>query len=262
MHLAGIRCEGCHFLKQPKGHGAGAVHTAGDASCMACHGPRYGQTLRRWRHLLDARLATSQAQLATARRQLPASAPAVADAEANLELVSVGHGVHNIDYALDVLWANHRMLNAALGAAGARLLPAPWKQVSYPSDCLRCHQGIELQSGMWQGRRFDHGRHVADQGLDCLTCHRPHAERARSEVVSLAPADCLPCHHSQETGFAQRCAACHASVLERIVAVDADWGDAFDHAYHVREENLGCTACHAAEVTPAVNRKMCADCHE
>ena len=262
MQLAGIQCEGCHFLEQEKGHGAGVVRAANEVSCMACHGPRYGKTLVRWRTLLDERLGQSHGQLAAARRRLPSGSQALADAEANLRLVSVGHGVHNIDYALDVLWANHEMLNDALVEAGGASLPSPWQRIPYASDCLSCHQGIELHQERWQGRDFDHGTHVTDQGLDCLTCHRPHEERSRGETVSLSPGECLPCHHKEEIGFEDRCAECHAGVLDQIVEVAFDWGEAFDHAYHIEDEELTCVDCHAAAAEPVVDTDMCLDCHE
>jgi hypothetical protein len=262
MHLAGIQCQGCHFLEREKGHGAGSVQAAGDVSCMACHGPRYGNTLGRWQELLATRTEQSRRQLAAARRQLPETAQALADAESNLRLVETGRGVHNIDYALEALWANHGLLNAALSETGAASLPPPWDPVPYRSVCLRCHQGIELQSGRWQGRPFDHGRHVAGQGLDCLTCHRPHEERERDEVVSLSPGDCLPCHHGREVDFENRCAECHADVMDEILAVSYDWGEEFDHFYHVDGEELECTDCHLAEAEPVLDAEMCLDCHE
>jgi hypothetical protein len=266
MHLAGIQCAGCHFMPKEKAHSAGSVKAAGDVSCMACHGPEYGAVYQNWQQLIELRVDQSRQQLSRARRHLPAGTQALADAQTNLALVEMGRGVHNIDYAIDMLWANHTMLNEAASASGVAALEAPWRRIPYESDCLRCHQGIELQAGPWNGRSFDHSGHVTGQGLDCLTCHLPHDERAKDEakakVVRLSPEDCQSCHHSADTSFESRCAECHTDVQEEILAVEFDWGEEFDHALHIEDEGFECVDCHAAEVLPVIDTEMCLDCHE
>lgn len=263
MHLAGIRCEGCHTQSKLKGKGAGIVHTANNTSCVACHGAGFDNILDRWLDLEATRLTAARQQLRDAQQRLPADHQALIDAQANIDLVAAGRAVHNINYAQDVLWSNHELLDAALVSAGKDPVGAPWASVPYASDCLRCHQGIELQRGEWQGRPFAHDKHVIGQQVDCLTCHEPHVDGAMHEIVSISAADCATCHHADDDGdLVDRCEQCHVGVIQDVVPVESDYGDLFDHLYHVEEEELACADCHIADVIPAVDTEMCLDCHE
>ena len=256
MYQAGIHCEGCHFL--PRERGAGQVQSATAMSCMACHGPRYSKMLGRWQELIATRVLQARQELELARRAL-GSGRQLADAEANLSLVEWGHGVHNVDYALDILEANRSLLNAALEEEGRPPLPASWQGVPYESDCLRCHQGIEARVGSLEGRLFAHGPHVVRGELDCGQCHRPHEERDSEEVVSLAPGGCVPCHHVPEQEPEIGCDRCHGD----ITGVEVDYrGEEFSHEMHVTEEELACLDCHTVEAKPGLDSEFCADCHE
>ena len=256
MYLAGIHCEGCHFL--PRERGAGKVQGATEMSCMACHGPRYSKMLPRWQELISKRVRTARQELKLARRAV-GSGPQLADAEANLSLVEWGGGVHNVDYALDILAANHVLLNTALEKAGRQPLPASWEGVPYESDCLRCHQGIEARSGLHRGRSFAHAPHVVRAELDCGQCHRPHQDREPDEVVSLATGGCTGCHHGPEQEPEAGCAHCHAGIQRREVAYE---GGAFSHEVHVAEEELACLDCHTLAPRPGLDLEFCADCHD
>ena len=258
MHLAGIHCEGCHFL--PREKGAGHVQSATAMSCMACHGPRYGKMLGRWRELLDARVGEARGELELARRTLGSSDMAqLKDAEANLLLVARGQGVHNVDYALDILKANHALLNAALAAAGRETLPPSRGSIPYESDCLRCHQGIETRTGLFQGRSFAHQPHVVQIGLDCDGCHRPHEEREAGEVTSMTLADCAPCHHVPKLEPEADCARCHRESMQAVIDYQ---GEEFEHEIHVVEEELECMDCHTLLNRPGLDLDACVDCHD
>lgn len=253
MHLAGIDCEGCHFL--PEEHGVGHVEKASAVSCMACHGPRYNKMLSRWDKLLDARVSQARSEFKTVQNRLgKVQGQHLADAEANLRLLELGGGIHNIDYALDVLEANHRLLNAALEEAQHKALPVSWPRLPYESDCLRCHQDIaERRDG------FAHAPHVVDQGLECSVCHRPHDQRSQDEVVSLAAAECISCHHAPELEPEQRCADCHAGVIAQSIDYK---GEDFSHREHVVEEELECMDCHVVDERPGLDLEACVDCHD
>ena len=257
MYLAGIHCEGCHFL--PREKEVGFVQSASEVSCMACHGPRYSKMLDRWKNLLDERIDQGRRELTRVREKLgPAGNRQIADVQANLRLVEHGHGVHNIDYALDILQSNHIMLNAALQTAGHQPLPATLPPVPYESDCLRCHQGIEIRTGTFQGHAFAHRPHIVGQALDCQQCHRPHEERSPDEVVHLPAGGCISCHHASEQSPEDNCARCHSAITDALVDYQ---GDEFSHAYHVEDEGMECMDCHTLQKSPGLDLDFCVDCH-
>jgi predicted CXXCH cytochrome family protein len=256
MFLAGISCEGCHFV--PKQKGADKIQSAGALACMACHGPRYAKMLDRWKGVLDERLALARRELTQAQGSLRQGSQALSDAEANLLLVERGHGVHNVDYALDVLAANHILLNTALKQAGRSGLPGgDWERPAKENECLRCHQGQEMRSGTFDGKPFSHRPHVVGRKMDCLSCHRPHAQREPGEVVSMPAQECAPCHHT--AAAKDQCSRCHASITGKTLAFK---GKKFSHQYHLEDEGLKCLDCHTLQERPGLKPKACADCHE
>jgi nitrate/TMAO reductase-like tetraheme cytochrome c subunit len=254
MYLAGIHCQGCHFV--PRERGADHVQSAGALSCMACHGPRYHKMLARWQEVLGEKLALARRELTQARGSLGEGARSLGDAEANLLLVERGHGVHNVDYAIEILAANHELLNAALKQAGRPGLPAGgWERPVKGEECQRCHQGQESRQGTFAGQPFAHQPHVVDQKMACTACHRPHEEREASEVVSMGPQECAPCHHAP--AVKSECAHCHTALQSLMYQ-----GKKFSHQYHLEEEGLKCLDCHTLQGRPGLKPTACADCHE
>ncbi len=255
MFQAGVRCEGCH-LALP-GHGE-AVHRASDVACMACHGPSYRAIYLNWKEGAASRLAALQRQVAETGRALGSGSPAAfADARYNLDLVAKGRGVHNIAYAYALLRRSHDDLNAAREARGLAPLPRPWKEPPYQSPCLSCHEGIEAQRGEIFGRSFAHERHVVGAKLECSTCHRPHEEREKGEIVRFDASGCTSCHHKPA---ASDCLTCHRSVRQR--KVKSFRGD-FDHTFHIDEAGQTCADCHdLSSAPPRLKQDICAGCHE
>jgi predicted CXXCH cytochrome family protein len=127
------------------------------------------------------------------------------------------------------------------------------------SACLNCHQGIERQRGRFASREFAHDPHVTRGQLDCVTCHRPHDERAPGEIVRFGAAGCVPCHHKQATVEAPACMTCHGDVTQRTVT---SFRGEFSHQAHVAQ-GLECASCHTAgTVDPRPAKAVCAQCHE
>jgi nitrate/TMAO reductase-like tetraheme cytochrome c subunit len=258
MYRAGVRCEGCHLDLGD----ARDVRTAGEISCMSCHGPDYRQIYQDWSQTLQRRTAALRRQLEATSKLTGSSPPsAYFDARANLELVERGTGVHNFPFSIALLDAAHGQLNEARQDAGHRTLSLPWPQVPYESACLECHQGIEERTSRALGRRFPHGRHVVAQGIDCEHCHTSHEEREREGVspLRLGADDCSSCHHGgPDRGT---CLDCHGPLLEQTFTTEK--GE-FDHALHVTEMELDCETCHGEPPggrLPA-DREVCATCHE
>jgi hypothetical protein len=250
-----VSCGGCHL--QIQGHEK-EVATAGEVSCMACHGTRYRSVLGRWEQSLTERIVPLRRQLQNTTRLFPGREPeGLMDARHNLELVERGRGVHNVRFAFALIEKSHEFMNEAREEAGHSAMPLPWARAPFESPCLDCHQGIENHTAQAFGRSFRHGVHVMRQKLDCSTCHRTHEEREVGEVLRFGVSGCSDCHH-QSAG--DDCKQCHAGGPRRTVP---SFRGSFSHDIHV---GMGseCADCHrAAEGKPAqLDRDFCAACHD
>ncbi|HXI04462.1 MAG TPA: cytochrome c3 family protein [Candidatus Saccharimonadales bacterium] len=257
MFLAGVRCEGCHI--EVPGHETDTKH-ASELSCMSCHGPTYRKIFFSWKDGVRERTEGLGRQLSETTAALRGNVPAsLNDARFNFNLVSSGHGVHNVRYSYALLDRAHDDMNQARTDYGLGKLPVPWTKIPYDSPCLQCHQGIEGQSGEFAGQAYSHSPHVLKQGIECTTCHRPHEERAKGEIVRYGPGGCVDCHH--RSSVSRSCTSCHASIMKRTVK--SFRGD-FPHSLHVGEMGLECTNCHDVSAGGQVklNKEFCAGCHE
>jgi nitrate/TMAO reductase-like tetraheme cytochrome c subunit len=257
MFLAGVRCEGCHL--QIPGHDTG-VRRASEISCMSCHGPSYRKVFLEWKATVTERTAAVERQYAQTVAAIPGPMPApLQDARFNLDLVTRGHGIHNVDYAYALLRRSHDDLNAARAERRLAPLPSPWAEIPYKSPCLACHQGIEGQQGRIFDREFQHRPHVMKAKLECSACHRTHEEREKGEVVRYDASGCVSCHHADTRGGVG-CLGCHAGIRQKTVKVPR--GD-FSHAFHLDEAGQTCVDCH--EVSPGkeprLKEETCAGCH-
>ncbi|MCP4659454.1 MAG: hypothetical protein GY856_28940 [bacterium] len=254
MYRAGVRCEGCHT-----DFGDGRARTAGEVSCMSCHGPAYQKIYRTWSETLAERTSALRRRITSSANLLGSTPPpAFAAARVNLELIERGGGMHNFPYSIALLEAAHRQLNEAREAQGLRTLPPPWAATPYASPCRDCHAGVETKTGQVFERRFPHRPHVVAQGLDCQKCHLTHEERAAGgEMLHIDAGTCDSCHHGDG---ARECLDCHGGILERAVA--APEGD-FDHSFHAVDMELACTGCHGTPpaVDARADREVCSDCH-
>ena len=266
MFAAGVRCEGCHFALP--GH-ATDVARASEISCMSCHGPRYRAVFLSWQEGVRSRTTAIETQLARTEREVNGSPQApdggrrawrqtLEDARFNVDLVARAHGVHNVDYAYALLKRAHDDLNTVRHERGLASLPLPWTEAPYASPCLACHQGIEGRKGRIFGRDYSHEPHVMRARLDCLSCHRPHEERAKGEIVFFDAAGCENCHHRNA---GTECLSCHASIRGRKVT---SFRGPFDHAFHLDEAGQTCADCH--EIAPGkpvrLKKETCATCHD
>jgi nitrate/TMAO reductase-like tetraheme cytochrome c subunit len=254
MYRAGVRCEGCHF--EPTYVGA----TAGEVSCMSCHGPTYRNVFRGWKETLEERGAATRRQLEETTRLLGSSPPAaLADARANLELVEQGRGIHNLPYSLALLEAAHSQINEARRERSLDGLPSPWPDPPYETPCLDCHVGVESRRVKAFGADFPHRPHVLTEGLRCERCHTTHEERdaTGAEPLKIERDACSSCHHGDQE---RDCIDCHSVIRRRTFSTEE--GD-FDHTPHLDDAELECVACHGegVHVRAKADREVCTDCH-
>jgi len=256
MFLAGVRCEGCH-LEVP-GQSTD-VHRASEISCMSCHGASYRNIFLAWKEGVLSRTSGLSRQVEQTSAALGEPAPAaLADARFNLDLVSRGRGIHNVDYSYALLRRAHEDMNRARAARGMASLAPPWSAAPYDSPCLSCHQGIEENVKTIFGREFAHAPHVIRAKLDCSSCHRTHEERAPGEVVRFDAGGCASCHHKDEGAD---CLACHAGI--KRTSVKSFRGE-FDHSLHVDGAGQACADCHdlTAGKPARLKQDHCAECHQ
>ncbi len=251
MFRAGVRCEGCHF-----NHDDAGTSTAGAVSCMSCHGPSYRGLFLSWSESVGERSSAIRRAFDDTVRRLGAT-DSLADAQANLELVENGQGIHNVPYSLALLGAAHREINTVRTSRGLSAFAAAWPQAPYETPCLECHAGVEGRVARSFGRQFPHLTHVVELGQDCESCHRPHDEWDDGGPLRLSAGDCTSCHHQDA---ARSCLDCHADTRRRTWPTEL--GD-FSHAVHSGDMELECSTCHGSSATPRrpASREACADCH-
>jgi nitrate/TMAO reductase-like tetraheme cytochrome c subunit len=254
MFLAGVRCEGCH-LDIP-GH-TGATRKASEISCMSCHGPTYLRIFQHWKSTVAERTARVEQQFAETAARGGSDPAALQEARFNLDLVKRANGIHNVRYAYALLRQSHEDLNRVRASRGLAALPPPWQAPAYDSPCLSCHDGIDAQKGTIFGREFRHEPHVMKSKLDCEKCHRPHAERAKEEIVRYDASGCEACHHSRPE---MDCAVCHAAIRTKTLKVAR--GN-FSHTMHIDDAGQTCVDCHelAAGKPARIKEETCVGCH-
>ncbi|MDY7107330.1 MAG: NapC/NirT family cytochrome c [Planctomycetota bacterium] len=135
MFRAQVDCIACHQEQQRSGEAAriaGQTYVAAQRACNHCHGERYGDLLDAWKAAIDEHLLQAEDACAAARDAVDAfqGDPVerlrlrrlLADAEHNVRFVTLGRGVHNINYAtalLNVAIENCGRIDEAGGEAEA-----------------------------------------------------------------------------------------------------------------------------------------------
>ncbi len=270
MFVTGVTCQGCHNpdLETP------AIRTAslepmgphsqrpGAVACMSCHGPTYERIYQQWKQGVDERTDALRRQMEATVGAMGLEPPkAWDDARHNYSLVEKGRGVHNVNYAYLLLDKAHDQMNDARRTRGLAPLAKPWKSIGASAGkCASCHIGVENQSGRFGDLQFPHGPHVVFAQLSCETCHRPHDQRSKTEVVRFGEAGCSNCHHKNVTGAsAPVCGKCHGDIMTRTFK---SFRGEFSHKQHT-EVGTECRSCHdarAGDVRPS--KAACAECHD
>lgn len=111
-----VDCIACHrhqSLPDDLAEVVGQTFLAVTDSCTYCHGAKYDGALEEWHHKIDTLQQASDAEYERVHArvsQAELSAPALRraqllldDAEHNRQLVRLGHGVHNVNYATALL---------------------------------------------------------------------------------------------------------------------------------------------------------------
>jgi hypothetical protein len=115
MFLANVGCIACHEVPDTNrlAHGTGVTtFKAAPEACAECHGGAYKKMLGQWQDALadaqkEAKAALAKAEAAYEKQpDGPAKVHAVKLLEVvrhNCDFVEKAHGVHNVDYAMELL---------------------------------------------------------------------------------------------------------------------------------------------------------------
>lgn len=132
MFRANVDCVACHEL--PTAEEAGGPETmrtfrAGEQACLDCHGAGFKGMLAEWQKAAGDALAKAKAAVDRAQKAVAAmpdgdpkkekAKTSLSAAVYNCEFVEKAHGVHNLDYAMELLD------RATAGAAEAASLAGP-----------------------------------------------------------------------------------------------------------------------------------------
>jgi hypothetical protein len=110
---ARTNCLGCHSETLADDHG-GKVVAATQSGCIACHGDQHSDKFEQWKLGLELIQGDADQAFESAQALLENSAglptdvriraeAILSDAQADLQLVKRGNGVHNVTYAIEIL---------------------------------------------------------------------------------------------------------------------------------------------------------------
>jgi hypothetical protein len=125
MFLARVDCSGCHILPRDKGEKmffTGQTIKATEAACLNCHGIEYKGVLDDWRNTVNQYINNLKPLLVSVKAVIDSSSNGKQKEEAlklyndalyNYNFVYYGKGVHNIEYATELLAKSEENLNKA-----------------------------------------------------------------------------------------------------------------------------------------------------
>lgn len=272
MFLSGLNCRGCHNQPVPADNfpEKGYTFKASGVVCSPCHDEGYARILEGWKKGNRERIRQIKEiyqTVAQATRSLTGDGKIKADSLLkvslyNIEMVELGHGVHNIPYAEALLGAAYRQLKEAYHLAQPKASLPPF-EVGLPSgseNCMNCHYGVETMVVQRATRPFPHSPHVLTQKLSCTQCHD---NRVKHGSLILSQDECNRCHHQSRDQKAPDCAQCH-KLQASLYGGDQEWWGPQAKADAMSEAGMVCTDCHA---TPqgTIRRPdgtLCAECHD
>jgi hypothetical protein len=238
-------------------------------ACVDCHGPGFDDTLKHWKNLLakaenetNQRIFNVQKTLHAIERNAAGTVKArkaqnlVNEARHNYNLVLLGKGVHNIEYAIKLLNVANNKTEQASAMMDSNYEP---RELRAEMTCTTlCHVGIEKRSIPFNDIKFSHATHTTRMGLACSDCHSPREDHGKTSMKN-----CAQCHHGKESRNVS-CQECHVAT-KRLVEGKGGLG-----AKEIPSPKLGtvtCTDCHHGTVARKKDsldtiKKRCIECHD
>jgi hypothetical protein len=270
-HMAQLRleCIACHVqAKEAEATAAivGQTWRPSETACLGCHGERYRGMVAQWADTLGKMRSIVSAKVTTARAALLASRTharrahaqkLTEDAEYNARFVQLGHGVHNVFYAADLLRLSSGWLDEATRVLGKAPAKTDDALVRGGYCAVLCHEpaGVKTPEVAKYGTRsFPHARHAKEFGATCTACHSAEQHKA----FAATPATCTGCHHGPQN---ERCESCHKA---QATFYRGQAKAPVPIAANVMADAVGCTGCHdlTKRQTVATITQKCLACHE
>ncbi len=268
MFEKGLSCKGCHIFHEESGGRIMKSETSisSAAACESCHGKGFSKILNSWeisteKKLIEIRAIFEEANLEIRQSKNLNRAKAetlLNEAAFNIDIVEKGKSVHNMTYSQELLQAAYDILVEALRNVSSSYKPrsfqASVKEV--PIQCVACHAGIEEINAQIFGLDFPHKNHLAEQKIQCGTCHSN--TRKHGELVATKKS-CAACHHQKTE---KDCRVCH-----QIQKTLYEGGEIDGHkisANTMFEAKVECASCHIGPQNQVSrsDKNKCLDCHE
>jgi hypothetical protein len=186
----------------------------------------------------------------------------VADARANLYLLTAGRGAHNIEYAYKIVREGYEQVSTAIKVAGVSGRPPRPAILGSPSAyCLTlCHQRVRPPGELFFREmevRFPHSLHVEDVGIQCTKCHSPDKHKMRIVTKS----ECMSCHHESRDIDCGQCHKANKALYEgKVKPVGVSPSPDV-----MAEAGIACTECHELKEgtqTVLTVKGKCEECHD
>jgi nitrate/TMAO reductase-like tetraheme cytochrome c subunit len=227
MFLVKVECVACHITPTTPAESQrfkGQTFSASESACTSCHDGMYKGMVRDWISTFDgmikeispkktalAGLLQTEGLDASARNK---AALLYRDANYNIDLVSVGKGVHNPFYAAELLQVANRNLELAAQILGKKIPHGNGRGLLQGRYCgALCHQktGVTVpEKAAYDGITFPHRLHAEKIAPGCTTCHSPLRHKKLLESRKL----CGECHHRQDKPSCSRCHGEESSLFE------------------------------------------------
>ncbi len=279
MYSAHADCGSCHIPLQTTDGGTTDTFRMEFAdiikSCSDCHGEGYDVMAKNWKKVLTEEINKAEDALARAGKKLSSSGVAAEKVAAakglldvarlNLNFVLRGKGLHNIDYAIELLADCQKRAEQAMAAVDTAYA---MKDIEAPNGCAQlCHSCVEcVEDGSpipFGTVSFPHDVHIDDEGLECEDCHSPRSEHGQTLIQG-----CNECHHGSGLGEVS-CEDCHQENFNLYTGQRAcdETGCDITGVPNVMASDVECDDCHTqiADDKPHTRQSVkdaCMGCHD
>ncbi len=268
MFMTRVGCNGCHLVHKEV-EGFGNVKVAGEASCIHCHGTEFHGMLGNWKQEISTSLESMFEILDRTEKIVSRNSGSdgyvdalrsLETARHNLRVVSMGGGVHNVGYSIELLQSSFESIQESLRNVGSHHQFDPPRLIAtsdpVKQGCSICHVGMRTKKVNVFGLEFDHSIHL-EFGLECQECHEQIGEYSEEGHGSLKLTidDCERCHHK---GNSFDCDRCHGDFRNNPVEYR---GKLFVHEDHLEKAGAECGDCHENIATRNVEVRNDLDCH-